>query len=63
MAFNGPSASSWAQAVASAGLDVDAVTLHTYVPHDAEVGAVPEAQRLGYIAVRLTFHDQNRRSD
>jgi hypothetical protein len=51
VAFSGPSASPWARAVASAGLDVDAVTLHTYIPHDAEVGAVPEAQQLGYIAV------------
>jgi hypothetical protein len=48
--YSGPSSSAWSEGIAASGLGVDALSLHTYIPHDSEVAAVPEAERLGYVA-------------
>jgi hypothetical protein len=48
--FSGPAASAWSRGIAESGLDVDAVSLHTYIPHDSDVAAVPAAEKLAYVA-------------
>ena len=53
--FSGPSPGAWSESILNvtrhdSALDFDALTLHTYLPHDAEVAAVAEADRLSYVA-------------